>query len=141
MNAADRRAIEHECASVVNRYGLAVCRWDLDGFVSLFTPDAIWQRPGVAPLVGHTAIRSFMDSQPGPDDRVMRHVQGGVVVDVVDDHCARVYSQTSVYSAPKAPLPVASSVPAMVVEYEDRMVCAAERWLIARRDTTVVFSA
>lgn len=131
--------IEHDCASVVNRYGLAVCRWDLDTFVALSTDDAVWQRPAVAPMAGHAQIRAFMDSQPPPAERVMRHVQGGIVVDVIDEDHARVSSQTTVYSAPPGPLPVPIALPDMVVEYEDKMVRTPEGWRIRRRDTTVVF--
>ena len=120
---------------------MAVCRWDLDTFVALFTPDAVWQRPGVPPLRGHAEIRAFMESQPAPAERVMRHVQGGVVVDVIDAGHARVHSQTTVYSAPPGPLPAPSAVPAMVVEYDDEMVRAGDDWLIDRRDTVVVFAS
>jgi len=133
--------IEHDCASVANRYGLAVCRWDLDAFVALFTEEAVWQRPGVPPMRGHPDIRAFMENQPSSHERVMRHVQGGIVVDFVDQDRAHVNSQTTVYSASPGPLPAPSAIPAMVVEYEDEMIRTPNGWRIQRRDTTVVFGS
>src|ERR1700722_6748074 len=83
------------CAELVTRYAEAVNAWDLDAFVSLFVEDGIWQRPGQAPLRGRKEIRAFMEAQPV--DRVLRHVNGGVRVEVLDAELTRVRSQTTVY--------------------------------------------
>ncbi|HVW45204.1 MAG TPA: nuclear transport factor 2 family protein [Amycolatopsis sp.] len=131
--------IKTGCADLIARYALAVNRWDLDEFVALWTPDAVWQRPGNPPLEGYDAIRGFMAAQPV--DRVLRHVNGASVITVVDEHDARAWSQTTVYdSAGKWSLPAPLSGPDMVVEYEDRIVVDGERFRFARRDTTVVLS-
>lgn len=131
--------IKAACCEVITRYAMAVNDWDLDRFVALFTPDAVWQRPGVAPLSGHDEIRAFMKSQPAPADRVLRHVNGGMVVDVIDADHATGWSQTTVYDArPASALPAPLVGADMIVEYRDRFV-RRDRWLIARRDTTVVY--
>ena len=139
MDATTRLTAQQDCADVVMRYALAVNRWDIETFTALFTPDATWQRPGNPPLVGHDAIRAFMASQPRPAERVLRHVNGGVLVDVVDPDTAAVWSHTTVYEGPPGELPVVVEGPDMVVEYVDRMVRGDDGWRIARRDTTVVF--
>jgi uncharacterized protein (TIGR02246 family) len=126
------------CGEIVTRYAEAVNAWDIDAFVSLFTEDAIWQRPGQAPLRGRHQIRSFMAAQPV--DRVLRHVNGGLRVEVVDAERTRVWSQTTVYEATGTTLvPAPLLGPSMIVEYRDEHVCQDGLWRIARRDTTVVF--
>jgi uncharacterized protein (TIGR02246 family) len=130
--------VKQACADVVTRYARAVNAWDLDAFVELFMEDGVWQRPGQAPMRGHAQIRAFMESQPV--DRVLRHVNGGVHVEVVDAGRARVWSQTTVYDTfGTTVLPVPLAGPDMVVEYLDEQVRHDGRWRIARRDTTVVF--
>ncbi len=132
--------IKTGCADLIARYALAVNRWDLDEFVSLWTPDAVWQRPGNAPLEGQDAIRGFMAALS--TERVLRHVNGANLVTVTGEHEARSWSQTTVYAtAGSWSLPAPFSGPDMVVEYEDRIVVDGDRFRFARRDTTVVFSA
>lgn len=132
---------ERACERLVARYALAVNDWDIDTFVSLFAPDAVWQRPHVQALHGRDAIRAFMASQPTA--RTLRHVNGLCVVTVAEDgDTATSISQTTVYDTPKVgDLPVPLGGVDMVVEYRDRLVRVGDEWLFARRDTTVVFSA
>jgi uncharacterized protein (TIGR02246 family) len=126
------------CVELVTRYAEAVNAWDIDAFVSLFVEDGIWQRPGQAPLRGRQEIRAFMESQPV--DRVLRHVNGGVRVEVLDAERTRVWSQTTVYdTAGTTEVPAPLLGPDMVVEYRDEHILRNGEWRIARRDTTVVF--
>jgi limonene-1,2-epoxide hydrolase len=130
--------IKQTCIEVVTRYAEAVNDWDIDAFVGLFGEDAIWQRPGQPPLRGHSEIRGFMEAQPV--DRVLRHVNGGVRVEVLGAERTRVWSQTTVYDTlgtTQIPAPLAG--PDMIVEYRDEHVLFNGDWRIARRDTTVVF--
>ena len=82
-----------------------------------------------------------MEALPGPDEQVLRHVTGGHLTEVVDESNATVWSQTRVYTGPLTAMPSPVAGPAMVVEYRDRLVRHSETWLIARRDTTIVFPA
>jgi ketosteroid isomerase-like protein len=128
------------CMDLVARYALAVNRWDLNAFVSLFTEDAIWQRPSCAPMSGHAQILAFMSSLS--TDRVLRHVNGAVLVEVRDSRNASGWSQTTVYEVRgRHPLPAVGTAVDMVVEYVDIFRKVDECWLFARRDTTVVFKA
>lgn len=142
MDLLQRIEAERACERLVARYALAVNDWDIDAFVSLFKPDAVWQRPNVAPLTGHDEIRAFMNAQPFAV-RTLRHVNGLCLVTVAEDGLsATSISQTTVYDAASTgPLPVPLAGPDMVVEYRDRLVRQEGAWLFLRRDTTVVFSA
>lgn len=62
--------------------------------VVLFAPDAVWLRPATDPMIGHAAIRAFMEAQP--TDKVMRHVNGGILGEAIDGDHARAWSQTTV---------------------------------------------
>ena len=126
------------CAELVTRYAQAVNDWDIDAFVALFVQDAVWQRPGQPPLRGRPEIRSFMEAQPV--DRVIRHVNGAVRVEVLDAEHTRAWSQTTVYDTTgTTEIPAQLLGPDMIVEYRDEHVLDDGVWRIGRRDTTVVF--
>lgn len=130
--------VKQACTELVTRYAQAVNDWDIDTFVNLFIEDAIWQRPGQPPLRGRPEIRGFMEAQSL--DRVIRHVNGGVRVEVVDIEHARVWSQTTVYdTAGTTKIPAPLLGPDMIVEYRDEQVLDNGVWRLARRDTTIVF--
>jgi ketosteroid isomerase-like protein len=139
MDNLERIVAEHACEAVVSRYTLAVNDWDLDAFVALFHADGEWQRPKVPLLSGRREIRAFMEAQPTPADRILRHIQAGVLVTMVSDDEAAVRSQSFVYESPSGELPTMVTTPSMIVEYRDRMTRDGADWRIARRDTTVVF--
>jgi uncharacterized protein (TIGR02246 family) len=130
--------VKQACVELVTRYSQAVNSWDIDAFVALFAEGAVWQRPGQPPLQSRGEIRSFMETQPV--DRVLRHVNGGVRVEVLDPQHTQVWSQTTVYDTPgTTEIPAPLLGPDMIVEYlDDQILCDGE-WLIARRNTTVVF--
>ncbi len=138
VSPLDRLLHERACERLIMQYAVAVNRWDLDHFVSLFMPDAEWQRPGVPLLKGHAEIRAFMEGQPVA--RTLRHVNGGCIVTIVDDTSAHALSQTTVYDSPVHDrLPASVPGPDMIVEYADRLQFRDGAWRFARRDTTVVF--
>lgn len=141
MDRLARIEAERACERLVARYALAVNEWDLDAFVSLFVPEATWQRPGVPAYHGLAEIRAFMEAQPA--ERTLRHVNGLCVVTLAEDgESATAISQTTVYDTPlRGALPVRLTQPDMVVEYRDRMVKRGGEWFFIRRETTQVFSA
>jgi len=141
MDTLARIEAERACERLVARYALAVNDWDIDRFVALFVPEAVWQRPGVPAYNGHAEIRAFMESSP--TERTLRHVNGLCVVTVDGDgESATAISQTTVYEAPeRGALPVRLTQPNMVVEYRDVIVRRNGEWLFIRRETTQVFAA
>lgn len=141
MDSLIRIEAERACERLVMRYALTVNSWDVDAFVALFTPDAVWQRPKVPALNGHAEIRAFMEGQPS--ERTLRHVNGLCIVTVDEDgDAASAVSQTTVYDTPvQGDYPVPLRGVDMIVEYRDRIVRVGGEWLFSRRDTTVVFSS
>ncbi|MBA3055301.1 MAG: nuclear transport factor 2 family protein [Sphingomonadales bacterium] len=141
MDTLERIEAERACERLVALYALAVNDWDIDAFVSLFVPDAVWQRPKVPAMNGHADIRAFMEGQSR--ERTLRHVNGLCVVTVAEDgQSATSISQTTVYDTPvRGEFPVKLIEPDMVVEYRDIIVRRGGEWRFARRDPPVVFWA
>jgi uncharacterized protein (TIGR02246 family) len=139
----EEMAAKQACIELVARYAIAVNTRDIEGFVRLFTVDGQWDRPGGHSMHGREEIRAFIDyALPDPTMRTLRHVNGAVLVEIVDENTATTWSQTTVYDTAKGGgLPAPLAGPDQVVEYRDRMVRRDDSWLIALRDTTVVFSA
>jgi uncharacterized protein (TIGR02246 family) len=138
MDPLTAMRVQLGCTDLIARYALAVNRWDLDAFIALWTPDAVWQRPGNPPLEGQAAIRAFMADQPTV--RVMRHIIGANVVTPVDEHTARSWSQTTMYTAAgTTTIPAPVEHPDMIVEYVDEISISGEQFRFARREATVVF--
>ena len=128
------------CTRTVNRYAVAVGERDHETFAALFTEDGIWQRPGQPTMRGRDEIRAFMDRLPG--STVIRHVNGSVSIDVLGDDDASGISYTTVYNGENHEVGTAPMTgPDYVVEYRDRFRRVGSDWLIARRDTSIIFRA
>ena len=143
MDALTQILAKQACAEVVTRYAIAVNDWNLDAFVDLFTEDGEWHRPGDHTMRGRGEMRAYLESQPPPPhERTLRHVNGGILIEVIDEDNATAWSQTTVYdTGPADPLPALMTGPDMIVEYRDRLVRREGRWRLFRRYTTIVFKA
>lgn len=138
MDRLTELSIKQECLDLVTRYAMAVNRWDLDAYLAVWAPDAVWQRPESRAMHGHVEIRAYMESQPR--DRVLRHVNGASWAEMIDDDHAHGWSQTVVYhTVGSARIPSPIELPTMVVEYVDEYKRCDGHMLIGRRDTTWVF--
>ncbi|WP_460827481.1 nuclear transport factor 2 family protein [Nostocoides australiense] len=103
MDAAERRAIEHDCAALVMRYanGKDAADWDL--VARLFAADGRMSRP-TAPddfIEGRDAILAAFRARPA---RTTRHVTSNVVIDVESATSARGECALVLYTAHKAPI-------------------------------------
>jgi uncharacterized protein (TIGR02246 family) len=107
---------------------------DVDAYVSLFTPDAVWDMPG-APRQGHDQIRAgSMErraaGQIGPGSNT-RHVVSTVAVHIHEDHAVadsvwQFYVDTA--SAPRLQL---------MGTYHDEFRRLGQEWKLARRRITI----
>lgn len=139
LSQFERMQIEREVERLCMRYAIAVNTSDLDAFVDLFCPDAVWQRPGVPALNGQAEIRAFMAQRP--TGRTLRHVNGGCLVTVHGADAASAQSQTIVYEIRGyTDLPAPLDGPDLIVEYADQVRRVDGAWRLARRDTTVTFA-
>ena len=130
MDASDRRAIEWECARLINRYALLndEARWE--EVAALYAPGGVMTRPTAPdqPIVGREAILAAFKARP---PRTTRHVCSNIVIDVESATSARGRSAMLLFtSAEKPPL---------VGGFEDRFVLTEEGWLFAERRGTLTF--
>jgi uncharacterized protein (TIGR02246 family) len=107
---------------------------DVDAYVALFTPDAVWDMPG-APRRGHAEIRAGSEErraagQIGPGSNT-RHVVSTVAVRVYEGHAVadsvwQFYADTA--SSPRL---------ALMGTYHDELVRVGGEWKLARRQITI----
>jgi uncharacterized protein (TIGR02246 family) len=107
---------------------------DVDAYVGLFTPDAVWDMPG-APRRGHAEIRAGSEErraagQIGPGSNT-RHVVSTVAVRVYEGHAVsdsvwQFYADTA--SSPRL---------ALMGTYHDEVVRVGGEWKLARRQITI----
>jgi len=107
---------------------------EVDAYVALFTPDAVWDMPG-APRRGHAEIRAGSEERraagqigPGSDTR---HVVSTLAVRVHEDHAVadsvwQFYVDTA--SAPRLQL---------MGTYHDELVRVGHEWKLAHRQITI----
>ncbi|HRW02067.1 MAG TPA: nuclear transport factor 2 family protein [Tetrasphaera sp.] len=131
MDAAERRAIEHDCAALVMRYanGNDAADWDL--VARLFAADGRMSRP-TAPddfIEGRDAILAAFRARPA---RTTRHVTSNVVIGVESATSARGECALVLYTAYKAPI---------VGSFHDRFVRTSDGWRFAERRGSLTFAA
>lgn len=130
-------SIELHCLDLINRYCVTADHNDVEGFLAVFTEDAVWTQPSGTVVRGHEALRSFFVNRPRGS--VVRHISSNAVVDAVDGDNARGISYATVFRFAGDGIPPgpAEALDAMI-EYHDDYVRTSSGWKIkARRGTTV----
>jgi ketosteroid isomerase-like protein len=134
MDAATRRAIEADCARLINHYVNCNDAQDWHACAALYTEDASFRRPsGGDPIVGREAILAGFLARP---PRAQRHVIANVVVDVVSETEATAFSAIILYQGEPASdggLPVQSANSPLIGWFRDRIVLTREGWRFAER--------
>ena len=139
MTEPDIAAIERACTALCIAYARAIDFRDQDGFVALFTEDAVLD-VGQA-LQGRAAIRESIDRRP--DELRSRHVITNVFVEVLSADEARGISYLTLYryqgeeSLRYGAVPLTG--PAAVGHYEDRYVRTGAAWLFRSRRLHLAF--
>ena len=114
-------------------------RGDVDGFVGLFTPDALYTN-GPRILRGTGQIRDFYLDRTSAGPRTSRHFVTGLRIRFLSEQAARGLSVCMTFSAPGLP-PIESTVPAIVADFEDVYTLADGKWLFAERHIRPMFKA
>jgi len=134
MDEAERRAIEADCARLINHYVNLNDAQDWEAVAALYTGNAVFRRPsGGDAIVGREAIlASFLARPP----RAQRHVIANIVVDVesateATSFCAIILYQGDVTSDGSLPVQAANSP--LVGWFRDRIVLTREGWRFAER--------
>lgn len=131
VDAAERRAIEHDCAALVMRYanGNDAADWDL--VARLFAADGRMSRP-TAPddfIEGRDAILAAFRARPA---RTTRHVTSNVVIDV-ESATPRAGSARSCSTR--------RTRRRFVGSFHDRFVRTSDGWRFAERRGSLTFAA
>ena len=121
-------------------YANALDNRQWETFISLFTEDAVWQRPSLEPIVGHAAIRQWTEQWPG--SYLSRHIASNIVVDVESADRAAARSCATVYRCDKHAGGVALlEGPTAIVDYRDQLQRTRAGWRFAHREYQFIFRA
>ena len=123
LTLQQRRAIECECARLVNLYANLNDAADWQALVNLYTADGAMARPSAPDVLirGRTAILAAFQARA---PRATRHFCANIVVDVDSPTAAHAQSAMLLYSGTDAPL---------VGSFHDRFVLTGEGWRFAER--------
>ena len=126
----ERRAIEADCARLINLYANLNDAGDWPAVAALYAEDGLMTRPTAPdqPIVGREAILAGFLARPA---RTTRHIVGNVVIDVETATEARGESAMLLFTGAAAPL---------VGSFEDRFVLTAEGWRFAERRGSILFA-
>jgi len=126
----ERRAIEADCARLINLYANLNDAGDWPAVAALYAEDGLMTRPTAPdqPIVGREAILAGFLARPA---RTTRHIVGNVVIDVETATEARGESAMLLFSGAPAPL---------VGSFSDRFVLTAEGWRFAERRGSLLFT-
>lgn len=139
MDDLQRLLIERACERLVKTYANRIDAYDYDGFMQLWSDDAVWNVLGKEwrGLDGVRAGLAVRDTT-----MICRHFVTNIVIDAIDADHAQGYCYSIAFRAlnmrGKAPAPM--DEPQFIVEYHDSFVRSPQRgWLFARRDITAAF--
>lgn len=126
-----RRAIEWDCARMINLYATLndAARWA--EVAALYTEDGSMTRPSApdAPIVGRDAILAAFESRPA---RTTRHITANIVVKALDADTATATSAMLLFTAADAP--------PLVGGFSDRLRrVPGEGWRFAERRGSLSF--
>lgn len=136
MDILQRIACERDCERLVNTYANRIDAYDYDGFMELWTDDAVWNVLGRV-WTGKAGIRQGLEVRD--PTMICRHLVTNIVIDVIDQDRASGVCYTIAYRAlnqrDRAPGPL--DFPQFLVDYRDVFARDPRRgWLFARRDIT-----
>ena len=132
LTAEARRAIEWDCATLINLYATLndSARWA--EVAALYTEDGSMTRPSApdAPIIGRAAILAAFESRP---PRTTRHITANIVVTVLDADTATATSAMLLFTAADAP--------PLVGGFADRLrLVPGEGWRFAERRGSLSFT-
>ncbi|MFD1949817.1 nuclear transport factor 2 family protein [Sphingomonas arantia] len=126
-----RRAIEQDCAGLVNRYANLNDAGDWAGVAALYDEHGMMARPTApdAPIVGRAAILAAFQARP---TRTTRHICANIVIDVESARTARGECAMLLFTDAAVPL---------IGSFHDRFVLTDEGWRFAERRGSLLFQS
>ena len=128
MDRDQERAIEWDCAQVVNKFYCSLDARRYDELVNCFTPDGVWKRQGNE-LQGRDAIMAAMEERG--ENLVIRHIVTNVQVTIEDENSASTSEYITIYrhdSDEKLEGPAPLDGPGVIFLYQDKMVRSEDGW-------------
>ena len=124
MTDEQRRAIEWECARLINHYANLNDEGRWEEVAALYAEDGLMTRPTApdAPIVGRQALLAAFLARP---PRTSQHVVGNIVVDVESEDAASAKSAILLFTSRDGP--------PLVGTYRDRFVRTAHGWRFSER--------
>ena len=118
MTGLERLLIEQACQRLIAAYCLAADHNDCEGFLAVFSKDALWVRPSGNAIEGRAALQVFFLARP--QNSTVRHVSTNASIDVIDADNARGVSYATVYrhAGDGTPLGAAEALQSLI-EYRD----------------------
>ena len=131
MTPEQRRAIEWECARLINHYANLNDQGRWDEVAALYAEGGSMTRPTApdAPIVGREALLASFLARPA---RTSQHVVANIVIDVESATEARGYSAILLLTSKDGP-PLAG-------QYKDRFVLTEQGWRFAERRGGLTFA-
>jgi hypothetical protein len=130
LSGAERRAIEWDCARLINLYALLndAARWE--EVTALYAPDGLMTRPTApdAPIVGREAILAAFRARP---PRMTRHICSNVVITVESATRARGSSAMLLFTA--------ADTPPLVGGFDDVFALTSDGWRFTERRGSLTF--
>lgn len=139
MDRDTLRAIEWDCAKVVQSFYACLDEKRYDDLGDLFAPDGVWNRLG-KDLVGPEGIKQAM---AGRHDWVTAHVLTNLMVEPVSEGEARTRQYVTLYRhedvpANAGPLPVV--MPIAVLCHRDTLVRIGADWRFKRKSSRAIMA-
>jgi SnoaL-like protein len=141
-------AMESACRQAMSLYLVAVDTKNIDLMLQAFHPDAVWVRPGMAPMHGHAEIRRFFEAilqkhaAHSVHGHLTRHCLTTISVTATEDAMrasgvayALVYRDPTFNGVLPAPMPE----PELLVEYRDTFAHSTDGWRILQHEARHIF--
>jgi hypothetical protein len=124
MTEDQRRAIEWDCARLINLYANLNDEGRWEDAAALYAEDGLMTRPTApdAPIVGREALLAAFLARPA---RTSQHVVANIVVEVESETAARATSVILLF--------VGKEQPPLIGSYRDRFVLTHEGWRFSER--------
>jgi uncharacterized protein (TIGR02246 family) len=133
----DRPGDRLELQELNSRYAQALDHNDLDAFLAVFAPDALY-RFEQRRSQGHAQLADFFTGRQARGPRTTRHLFSGLQLRFTADDEATGNSVWMSFAAQGLP-PFSQAEPFLVADMADRYVLQGGRWLFAERRITPVF--
>ncbi|MBT3990328.1 MAG: SnoaL-like domain-containing protein [Rhodospirillaceae bacterium] len=128
MDRDQERAIEWDCAQVVNKFYCLLDARNYDDLVNCFVADGVWKRQGNE-LEGRDAIMAAM--QERGDTLVIRHIVTNIQVTIHDENTVSTSEYVTIYrydSDEKLEGPAPLDGPGVIFLYQDKMTKTDSGW-------------